>query len=79
MTAPDYDWNDMTAGARAIATQSDGSISGLPSFVDPWIMFYRKDLFAQKGLKPPRRWPRWRSSPRSFTMPPNSTVSWPAG
>jgi multiple sugar transport system substrate-binding protein len=54
MTAPDYDWNDMTAGAKAIATQSDGSISGLPSFVDPWILFYRKDLFAQKGLKPPK-------------------------
>jgi multiple sugar transport system substrate-binding protein len=54
MTAPDYDWSDMTAGARAIATQSDGSISGLPSFVDPWILFYRKDLFAQKGLKPPK-------------------------
>ena len=54
MTAPDYDWNDMAAGAKAIATQSDGSISGLPAFVDPWILFYRKDLFAQKGLKPPK-------------------------
>ena len=54
MTAPDYDWNDMAAGAKQIATQSDGSISGLPAFVDPWILFYRKDLFAQKGLKPPR-------------------------
>ena len=53
MTAPEYDWSDMTAGAKAIATQSDGSISGLPSFVDPWILFYRKDLFAQKRLKPP--------------------------
>ncbi len=54
MTAPDYDWNDMAAGAKSIATQSDGSISGLPAFIDPWIMFYRKDLFAQKGLKPPK-------------------------
>jgi multiple sugar transport system substrate-binding protein len=54
MTAPDYDWNDMAAGAKSIATQPDGSISGLPAFVDPWIMFYRKDLFAQKGLKPPK-------------------------
>ncbi len=54
MTAPDYDWNDMAAGAKQIATQPDGSISGLPAFVDPWILFYRKDLFAQKGLKPPK-------------------------
>jgi len=35
MTAPDYDWNDMAAGAKSIATQPDGSISGLPAFVDP--------------------------------------------
>jgi multiple sugar transport system substrate-binding protein len=54
MTSPDYDWNDMAAGAKSIATQPDGSISGLPAFVDPWILFYRKDLFAQKGLKPPK-------------------------
>ncbi len=54
MTAPDYDWNDMAPGAKQIATQPDGSISGLPAFVDPWILFYRKDLFAQKGLKPPK-------------------------
>jgi multiple sugar transport system substrate-binding protein len=54
MTAPDYDWNDMAAGAKSIATQPDGSISGLPAFVDPWILFYRKDLFAQKGLKAPK-------------------------
>ena len=54
MTSPDYDWNDMAAGAKAIATQPDGSISALPAFIDPWIMFYRKDLFAEKGLKPPK-------------------------
>ncbi len=54
MTSPDYDWNDMTAGAKEAVTQSDGSISALPAFVDPWILFYRKDLFAQKGWKPPR-------------------------
>src|SRR5512137_2898607 len=54
MTSPDYDWNDMTGGAKDAVTQSDGSISALPAFVDPWILFYRKDLFAQKGLKPPK-------------------------
>jgi multiple sugar transport system substrate-binding protein len=54
MTAPDYDWDDMAAGARESVVQSDGTISGLPAFVDPWIFFYRKDLFAQQGLRPPR-------------------------
>jgi multiple sugar transport system substrate-binding protein len=42
MTAPDYDWNDMTGGAKDAVTQSDGSISALPAFVDPWICSRRK-------------------------------------
>ena len=54
MTAPDYDWNDFAAVARSAATQSDGTISALPIFVDTIIVFYRKDLFQQKGLQPPR-------------------------
>lgn len=70
MTAPDYDWNDMTAGAKDAVTQSDGSISALPAFVDPWILFYRKDLFAQKGLKPPRTLAEMEEFAQTFHNPP---------
>jgi len=54
MTAPDYDWNDIADGTRQAVTQTDGTISALPIHTDPNILFYRKDLFQQKGLKPPR-------------------------
>jgi multiple sugar transport system substrate-binding protein len=55
MTAPDYDWNtDVPDAAKQLVTQRDGTISALIFQVDPWILFYRKDLFQQKGLKPPK-------------------------
>ena len=55
MTAPDYDWNnDVPDAAKQLVTQSDGTISALIFQEDPWILFYRKDLFQQKGLKPPK-------------------------
>ena len=55
MTAPDYDWNgDFPDTARQLATQPDGSVSALIHQIDPWVLFYRKDLFKQKGLEPPK-------------------------
>jgi len=71
MTSPDYDWNDMAEGAKAIATQPDGSISGLPAFIDPWIMFYRKDLFAQKGWKAPKTLAEMEEFAQKFQNAPN--------
>jgi hypothetical protein len=59
----DYDWGDVPAGTKGLMTQPDGSISALPAFVDPHVLFYRKDLYAQKGS----------------TRPPGSTASSPAG
>ncbi len=54
LTSPDYDWNDFVGGAKSQVTQPDGSISALPAFVDPWVLFYRKDLYEAKGWKPPK-------------------------
>ena len=54
LTAPDFDWNDFTAGARSDVTQPDKSISAIPTFVDVFTLFYRKDLFQQNNLKAPR-------------------------
>ena len=55
MTAPDYDWTtDVPDAAKQLVTQRDGTISALIFQVDPWILFYRKDLFQQKGMNPPK-------------------------
>jgi len=71
MTAPDYDWNDMAPGAKQSVLQQDGTISGLPAFVDPFIFFYRKDLFAQKGLKPPKTLAELEEFAQKFHNPPS--------
>lgn len=54
LTSPDFDWSDFTDGARRTATQADGSISAIPCFMDTLIFFYRKDVFQEKGLRPPK-------------------------
>jgi len=54
LTAPDFDWGDFLAGGKAGVTQPDKTISAIPTFVDPFILFYRKDLYDQKGWKPPK-------------------------
>ncbi len=71
MTAPDYDWNtDVPDAAKQLVTQRDGTISALIFQVDPWILFYRKDLFAQKGLKAPKTLTEMEEFAQKFHNPP---------
>jgi multiple sugar transport system substrate-binding protein len=70
LTSADFDWADVAAGARGSVTQADGSISALPAFIDPWVLFYRKDLYAQKGWKPPRTLAEMEQHARAFHAPP---------
>lgn len=70
LTSPDYDWNDFVGGAKSQVTQPDGSISALPAFVDPWVLFYRKDLYAQKGLRPPKTLAEMEAQAQQLHAPP---------
>jgi len=54
LTAPDYDFPDFTAGGLRWATQGDGRMDTLPLNIDPWMIYYNKELFAAKGLAFPR-------------------------
>jgi multiple sugar transport system substrate-binding protein len=54
LTAPDFDWGDFTEASRKTATQPDGSLSAVPAFMDALILFYRTDVFRDKGLRPPQ-------------------------
>ena len=72
MTAPDYDWNtDVPDAAKQLVTQRDSTISTLIFQVDPWILFYRKDLFQQKGLKPPKTLAEMEEFAQKFHSAPN--------
>ena len=70
LTAEDYAWNDVTAGAKAAVTQPDKTISALPTFVDPFVLFYRKDLFEQRGWAPPKTMEELESYAKQLHSPP---------
>ena len=70
LTPADWDVDDIAGGAKSIITQKDGSISALAAFVDAVILFYRKDLYAQKGLKPPKTHAEWEAQAKQFQSPP---------
>ena len=71
LTAPEYDWADMTAGAVAAVTQPDKTISGLPTFVDPFVLFYRKDLFVERGWKAPKTMAELEDQAQKLHKPPS--------
>jgi len=54
LTAPDYDFPDFTPGGLRWATQGDGRMDTLPLNIDPWMIYYNKELFAAKGLAFPK-------------------------
>jgi multiple sugar transport system substrate-binding protein len=70
LTPADWDWDDLAGGAKSIITQKDGSISALPAFVDAVILFYRKDLYAAKGLQPPKTHAEWEAQMKQLHNPP---------
>ncbi len=54
LAAPDLDMKDFSAGGMFYATQSDGRIDSLPINIDPWILYWNKELFAAKGIAYPK-------------------------
>ncbi|MBU6497855.1 MAG: extracellular solute-binding protein [Rhodospirillales bacterium] len=53
LTAPDYDFADIGAGAVKTATQADGRMDSLPLNPDLWIIFWNKAIFKAAGLAYP--------------------------
>lgn len=50
---PNYSFSDFFTSARDAVKTADGTVIGLPWKADVQVLYYRKDLFAQAGLKPP--------------------------
>ena len=53
MTNPDFDFPDIGKAGLNFCTAADGSLNAIPTFVDYWILYYNKELFAQKGVAYP--------------------------
>jgi multiple sugar transport system substrate-binding protein len=54
LTDPNLDFADFSKGGMAWATQPDGRIDSLPFNIDPWVLYYNKELFDAKGVAYPK-------------------------
>src|SRR5438552_2269595 len=54
LTDPNLDFADFSKGGMAWATQQDGRIDSLPFNIDPWVLYYNKELFDAKGVGYPK-------------------------
>src|SRR5437867_11489735 len=54
LTDPNLDFGDFSKGGMAWATQPDGRIDSLPFNIDPWVLYYNKELFDAKGVGYPK-------------------------
>ena len=54
MAAPDLDFADFAKGGLNYAIEPDGRVMSLPLNLDPWVVYYNKELFAAKGIAYPK-------------------------
>ena len=51
---PNLDFADFTEGGLNYAVEPDGRINSLPFNVDPWVVYYNKEIFEAKGVAYPK-------------------------
>jgi len=51
---PNLDFADFAKGGLTYATQPDGRIDSLPINLDPWVVYYNKELFDAKNIAYPK-------------------------
>lgn len=61
--------NFQPSGIQAMTV--DGKLNGLPYFLDPRGLYYRTDLFTEKGLKAPETWADVREAAKALNNPPS--------
>ena len=54
LAAPDLDFADFAKGGLFYAVEPDGRVNSLPFNLDPWVVYYNKEIFAAKGLAYPK-------------------------
>ena len=71
---PDFDLADFSEGGMSYATQSDGRIDSLPLNLDPWVLYWNKDLFAAKGIEYPKSYPEILAAAKALHDPAKGIV-----
>ena len=70
----DFDFKDFSKGGVSYATQNDGRIDSLPLNLDPWILYYNKELFAAKNIAPPKNYAELVSAAQKLHDPSKGVV-----
>jgi multiple sugar transport system substrate-binding protein len=72
VVAKDFLANFQPSGIKAFINK-DGKLTGMPYFLDPRAMYYRKDLFEAKGLNKPDTWADVIAAGQALHNPPEMT------
>jgi multiple sugar transport system substrate-binding protein len=51
---PKLDFDDFAQGGLNYAVEADGRVMSLPLNLDPWVVYYNKELFAARGVTFPK-------------------------
>jgi len=51
---PNLDFADFAQGGLNYAVEPDGRVNSLPFNLDPWVVYYNKEIFDSKGIAYPR-------------------------
>ena len=54
---PNLDFADFAQGGLNYAVEADGRVMSLPFNLDPWIVYYNKELFAARNVAYPKTFP----------------------
>jgi len=54
MAAPDLDFADFAKGGLQYAVEPDGRVMSLPLNLDPWVVYWNKEVFAAKNVAYPK-------------------------
>jgi multiple sugar transport system substrate-binding protein len=54
VTEPGFAFSNFSKGGMEWATQPDGRIDSVPFNIDPWVLYYNKEIFDAKGVVYPR-------------------------
>src|SRR5207248_7291449 len=54
LTDPNLEFNDFAKGGLNYAVEPDGRVNSVPFNLDPWVVYYNKELFSAKGIAYPK-------------------------
>ena len=69
LTAPEFDAGDFPQPIMATVATRDGTLNMLPINVDHWVLFWNKEMFAQKGVAYPDSYPAVLDAARRLNDP----------